>query len=111
MLFSCKKSCSKKHEDYFEEHMVLQLNAQELALDEKALKEIMSAQKEGGSNNTNTAADGEQKKKKKKNKKKKKQTVEESKGTDDEDSGDEDEGKAKNADIPEEDETGESDWM
>lgn len=122
----CKNSCQKTEEDYIEEHVVIQLNAQELQLDEKALKEIMSAPKEG--NKGGEAGNPEKKKKKKKKNKKKpaaQQPVEESKGSDDEeedvDSEAEEErilekAKAKEGKIPEapqdeEDAHSESDWM
>jgi len=83
-VYTCKNSCQKTEEEYVEEYAVIQLNAQELQLDEKALKEIMSAPRE---NKGDTDGNGEKKKKKKKKNKKKKEEkpAEESKGSDDED--------------------------
>jgi len=108
--YRCKKSCSKSQEDYIEESLVIQLNVQELVLDEKALKEILDAQKDQKKEGGN-GANGEEKKKKKKKKNKKKQDKEESKGTDDEDEEDDDNKEKGIQEVKEEDQFSESDWM
>jgi len=108
-IYTCKKSCAKKEEDYIEESIVIQLNVQELELDDKALQQILAAQKEAKKEEGN-GENGQEKKKKKKKKNKKKQPQEESKGSEDEWEEEEDIKEIKEV-KEEEDGCSESDWM